>query len=157
MDFNLLDAGLALVLVLFFVRGMLRGMVRELAGLVGIILGILCAGRFYPVLAPYVKTFINDPLWVTVLSYVGILAAVMIAVSLAALLVRKFMSLTFTAWIDHVLGAVLGAALGLLLCSLALVLLERLVPDSHFLRSSMLAGHIEQLTAIVRSHLPEFH
>lgn len=152
----MLDAGLALVLVLFFVRGLLRGMIRELAGLVGVVLGIFCAGKFYQALTPHIKTFISSTDWSGIVAWISIFAAVLVLVTIVAVLLRKFMNLTFTAWLDHVLGAATGAAKGVLLCAIGLAVLERLVPEPLFLKSSILAGYIEQLTAVVRAHLPAF-
>ena len=156
MSINFLDAGLGCVLVLFLARGLLRGMIRELAGLVGLLVAFVLAGRLYPQLTPHLGGVISDKDTAAVAAYVIVFMGVMILVTLCAVLLRRFMTLTFTAWFDHLLGGVVGAVKGLLLCAIALAIMERLVPDSPFLTESSLAPYIAQITTIVRSHLPAF-
>ncbi len=152
---NLLDGGFALILVLFVVRGLLRGMINEVAGLVGIFLGFFVAERYYPKALPHVQGFITETSWATIVAYLVVFAATLVVVAIIAIAIRKFMSLTFTAWLDHVGGGIVGGAKGLLICSLALALLEMFQPNSPFLKNSILAQHVSSITSIIREYLPK--
>ena len=155
-NFNLLDVGFAILLLLFLVRGLLRGLVQEIAGFVGIFLGLFLSGRYYPQVAPQFAGIIDNPDWAAGAAYALIFAVVLLLVALAAAIFRKFLNLTFTSWLDYLLGAGIGAAKGLLVCAIALAILQRLVPKSPFLHKSMLAVHISALSDFARSLLPPF-
>lgn len=156
MEFNLLDAGFGILTLLFLVRGLLRGLVQEISGFVGIFLGLFLAGRYYPLVVPQFAGIINDPDWAAGASYALIFAVVLLLVALASAVFRKFLNLTFASWLDYLLGAVVGAAKGVLVCAIALALLQRLVPKSPFLTKSALAVHISALSDFARSLLPPF-
>ena len=109
MNFNLLDAGFGILILLFLVRGLLRGLVQEIAGFVGIFLGFFLAGRFYPQVAPQFAGIIENPDWAAGVSYGLLFATALLLVALAAAIFRKFLNITFTSWLDYLLGAVVGA------------------------------------------------
>jgi membrane protein required for colicin V production len=153
-NINLLDAGIALIFILFFVRGLLRGMISEIAGLVGIFLAFFIAAKHYPHVVPHVQRFIANPDGATVVAYALTFTVVLVGIALAAVVIRKFMNLTFTAWVDYVGGAVVGCAEALLLCSLALVVLRRYTPDLPMLRTSLLAPHISQIADLITPYIP---
>ena len=154
MDKYLLDGALALILFLFVVRGLLRGLVKELAGLVGVLLGCFVAARFYPLALPYITPHVGDPLYQTLLAYGGIFAGVLVVVAIFAFSLEKFMELTFTAWLNHLLGGVSGAAKGVLLCAIVLTLFQHFLPDSPFLKQSMLLPYINEIVAVVKKLMP---
>ena len=45
---NAFDIVLAVLLLLFVVRGLVRGLIKELAGFIGLLLGFFTAARYYP-------------------------------------------------------------------------------------------------------------
>jgi membrane protein required for colicin V production len=155
-NFNLLDAGLGILTLLFLVRGLLRGMIQELAGFIGIFLGFFLAGRYYPHVAPQFADIISNPDWALGASYACIFALVLLLVALAAAIFRKFLQLTLTSWLDYAFGAVVGATKGIFVCAIALAVLQRLVPKSPFLLKSSLAVHIAALSDFAKSLLPPF-
>lgn len=156
MTISVLDIGLGILIALFLVRGLLRGLINEVAGFVGLFLGLFLAGRFYPQIVPQFAGIIESPRVAQGVSYALIFIAVLILVALCATVVKRFMAMTFTAWIDSVLGAVIGAAKGIFICAVALALMVRFVPDSPFLRNSVLAQYIDTLVQFARSLLPAF-
>ena len=155
-NLNLLDAGLCLVLVLFLARGLLRGMVSEVVGLVCIIIGFWLAGRFYSSLAPRLAPIIANENTAAAAAYIAIFIAAILCIALLAAILRKFVTLAFSPWLDHLLGGVTGTVKGLLLCAVAMALLEQLTPESPFLQESLLARHLAGVTALVKTHLPAF-
>ncbi|MDR2488556.1 MAG: CvpA family protein [Desulfovibrio sp.] len=155
-NFNLLDAGFGILILLFLVRGLLRGMIQEIAGFIGIFLGFFLAGRYYPQAVPLFADVINSPEWATGASYISIFALVLLLVALASAIFRKFLHLTLAGWLDYLLGAVIGTAKGIFVCAVALAVLQRLVPKSQFLTTSLLAARIAAFSDFVGSLLPPF-
>lgn len=156
MSVSVLDIGLGILILLFFVRGMLRGLINEVAGFVGILLGLFLAGRFYPQLVPQLSNMIASPKTAAGVSYAIIFIATLIVVALCATIVRRFMTLTFTTWLDSLLGAAVGTAKGIFICAIVLALMHRFAPDSPFFDNSVLAEHIHTLAVFARSLLPVF-
>ena len=97
-DINWLDLGFAVVMLLFIVRGLLNGLLREVAGLVGVLLGFFLAGRWYTLVAPHISRFIPNPDLTGLAAYGIIFVGVLLVVVLLASLLRRAMQLTFTAW-----------------------------------------------------------
>jgi membrane protein required for colicin V production len=151
---SILDIGLGILLLLFLVRGMLRGLIGEVAGLAGIFLGFFLAGRFYPMVSPQFDGVIADPGWAAGLSYVIIFAAAMVVVFLCSLVARRVFNPN--ARLDSLFGAVVGLCKGFFVCAVAIALMQRFVPDSPFLKKSVLAAHLDFLVVFARSLLPSF-
>ncbi len=156
MDINWLDLGFVLVMLLFVVRGLLNGLLREVAGLAGVLLGFFLAGRWYKILEPKLTGLISDPHTAGMVAYGIIFFAVLLVVVIVASLLRRGMQVTFTAWLDHLLGGVVGAAKGLVLCAIALALMHKFIPQSELLKTSMLAPYVDKAVALARSLLPAF-
>jgi membrane protein required for colicin V production len=156
MDIRVLDIGIGILVLLFLVRGLLRGLIQEVAGLIGLFLGLLVAGRYYPQLQPQFLGLVDNPRWAAGLAYGLLFLAAVIVVALAAALVRKFLTLTLMAWLDNLLGGIVGAAKGVLVCAIGLALMQRFVPDSPFLTKSLLAPYIGNIIDLARSLLPAF-
>ncbi len=156
MDINWLDLGFALVMLLFVVRGLLNGLLREVAGLAGVFLGFFLAVRWYTVLASKLSKYVTDPDTAGMVAYGAIFVGVLLAVVVLAALLRRAMQVTFTAWLDHILGGAVGGAKGLLLCVVALALLHKFAPETQLLKTSLLAPYIDTAVTFTRSLLPAF-
>lgn len=153
---SILDLGLGVLLALFLIRGLLRGLIQELAGLIGLFLALFLAGRFYPQLVGQFSGLIDNPRWAAGLSYSIIFALTLVGVAVCVAIIKRFMALTFTAWVDNLLGAVIGLLKGVFVCAIILALMQRFVPTSPFLKNAVLPEYIEGVVALARSLLPVF-
>ena len=156
MNLNILDIGLCLLALLFLVRGLLRGLIKEVAGFIGILLGLFLAGRFYPQLVPQFSGVVESAKLAAGLSYAALFAATLIVVALCAAIVRRFVIFAFPPWLDNLLGATVGMLQGLFVCAIALALIQRFAPDSPFLKGSVLNVYFETIVTFVRSLTPAF-
>ncbi|MDO5483935.1 MAG: CvpA family protein [Desulfovibrionaceae bacterium] len=150
---DIFDLILVLVLVYFTMRGFWHGFVGEVAGLVSLIGGFWAANSFHAALSPYL-TFIVDPGWRTIAAYVLIFLAVILAVAIVARILQKILSLAFVSWADRLAGGVLGLAKGILLCSLVLILLQKIFYNAPFLQHSRVLPYFNTLITHIRSWLP---
>ena len=71
----------------------------EVAGLLSIVGGFWVSHHFHTVLAPHL-TFITEPAWRNIASYVLLFLGVLIAVGLLARLLQKLLAFSFVGWID---------------------------------------------------------
>ena len=85
---DIFDVIIVLVLTAFAARGFWTGFVGEVAGLISIVGGFWVSHHFHTVLAPHL-TFITEPAWRNIASYVLLFLGVLIAVGLLARLLQS--------------------------------------------------------------------
>ncbi len=154
LQFNLLDIAIALITILFLVRGAFRGFVDEVAGLVGFVLAIWLSSMFYQELAHYISPYIADKKWLDGISYILIFILVLILVAICAKILHKFFALTFTAWLDHLAGAIVGFAKGFLVSALIVLIADFILNDTPIIETSELAPYIKEFSKYLINILP---
>lgn len=122
---NWLDIMIIVVIAWFSLTSLMSGIIREALTLAGFILGIYLAGQYYPEGAEYLQPYINTPNLANVLSFVGILLTVWIAVSLLSMVLRRVARLLFLGWADHLGGMVFGFLKGTVILEGLLMLLAK--------------------------------
>lgn len=155
MTASYLDIAFLAVLGLFSLRGLFRGLVEEVAGLVGVIGGFWLANKYHDALIPFLQSFLSDPAWINILSYVLVFLGVLLGVSIIARCIQHLLKISFVSWLDHLTGAVMGLAKGLLICSIVLALLQQFVPNASFVQESLVVPYLSQVIAWVREYLPQ--
>lgn len=156
MAINVLDIGFGILILLFVVRGLLQGLIQEVAGLVGIFLGFFIAGRMYQQLVPQFAGIVDNPKWAAWLSYGILFVATLIVIALLARLLKNFLSFTFTAWLDNLLGGGVGFVKGIFISAVGLAIMQFFVPESPFLKKSVMVPYLDGIIAFARSLLPAF-
>ena len=150
---DIFDLIIVLALVFFAGRGFVHGFVGEVAGVVSLVGGFWAAHAYHSLLSPRL-TAIADPAWRTIAAYVLIFLAVILVVAVLARLLQKILSFSFVSWADRLAGGLLGLAKGVLLCAVALLLLQKLFGDAEFLRHSRALPYFNSLISQVRGWLP---
>lgn len=150
---DIFDVIVVLVLVFFTLRGFWNGFVGEVAGLVSLVGGFWAAHNFHPLLSEYL-TFISEPAWRQLAAYVLIFVATLILVAVLARILQKVLSFSFVAWVDRLAGGILGLAKGLLLCSIVLLVLQKLMGNMAFLQNSRALPYFTSLIEQIRAWLP---
>lgn len=150
---DIFDLIIILALVYFAGRGFAHGFVGEVAGIVSLVGGFWAARAYHPLLSRHL-TAIADPAWRTIAAYVLIFLAVILAVAVLARLLQKILSFSFVSWADRLAGCLLGLAKGVLLCALALLILQKLFHDAPFMQNSRALPYFNALIQQVRGWLP---
>ncbi len=111
----IIDIILLILLLGFFIRGWQAGLIRMLAGLIGIVAGIVIAGHFYHLVADWfiAMPFLADKQNLTnILSMIVIFLAVNGVIGIGAYLVDRtfhiFSFIPFLKTINKITGALLG-------------------------------------------------
>lgn len=127
MQVNYFDIAVLVILLAFGARGGMRGFVAEMAGLVGLAVGLGAArsgaSRFAETLARYVPAD-AAPL----VAFVLLMVAGMIVVGLLARVLQRVLEVSFAGWLDHLLGLGAGLLKGGLLCAVLAWLVVLLIP-----------------------------
>ena len=151
---NGLDIFIGISLVIGAAAGLKKGLVGMVLPLLGILVGLALAGRFYGSLAE--RLFSSQGDTARIIAFVIILLVVFVAASIAAGLISKALSLAFLGWVNGLLGAILGVLLGVVTWGAVLTALVRFIPfaPDSFLRGSFLAGLIVDRFPLILALLP---
>jgi membrane protein required for colicin V production len=109
---------------------MFNGLIGEISGIIGVFAGFYGAYTYYPLMAVYAEGFIETPGIRNLMVFFFLFCAILIIVSLIALLIRKILRLVFLGWVDRILGLVFGAAKGLLIVSVFFIMITTFLPKS---------------------------
>lgn len=133
---NLLDTIIIITMIFFIVRGLLRGPIREVASLVGVILGILLANDLQPQVTGYLKSYLPSSHFLPLVGFFVIFASVLIMANFSGWVIKLFFAKKRLGRAGRTLGAVLATIKGVIIIFLAFVLLTFFLPS----KTPLIAG-----------------
>jgi|GEM_PF-1680546 len=151
---NYFDIFLLAVMIVLAVRGALRGFLAEIAGLVGLIGGVILAGHWYHAVGDRMAGFVGQSGWTYIAAYVLILAAFFLAVGLTARVLGKIMSLGCADAINHAGGAVAGFLKGFAIACAVAYFACLAVPQSDVVSKSQMLPLIRDALSLAGAELP---
>jgi membrane protein required for colicin V production len=122
---NWLDIVIIVFLVITTFTGLSKGFIKTIIPLLGIILGVVLAGRFYGSVGDGLSTWLHSPSQANIAGFAIIFIAVVIVSLIIASLLSKFLSLLFLGWVDTLGGAVLGFIIGGFVCGAIFTLITK--------------------------------
>ena len=151
---NWLDIVILVILAISVFLGLKIGIIRALLSLVGLIVGIFLAGRYY---APFSErlAFIPQDKAAEVVAFVIILIGVMIVASVLARLLKWATSVVMLGWVNHLGGAIFGLVLGAILCSALLAIWVKFFGIARIISESSLAPILLDRLPAVLALLPD--
>jgi membrane protein required for colicin V production len=124
-----IDVVLAVVVGMFAIRGFQRGFSREIFALIGLMGGVAVAGAYYPdaalMLPPEVPEIARPAI-----AFLGLFVAVWLAAKLVGLLVQRLLGLVMLSPLDRIGGIVFGAAKGVALIALGVIVVRTVTPPN---------------------------
>ena len=151
---NLLDIIIAIIVVLFGISGLRKGLIREAATLLGLFLGLYVAFHFSDFTADKLQHLWEiDPKYLNLIAFIVTFIVVSILVNLLGRLVARLVKAINLGFLDRLGGFVVGAAKGILICSLLIMLLN-VFDDQKILKDetkqkSRLYPYVEQTVPFV--------
>lgn len=119
------------------VSGYMKGFIRQLASILGLIVGLLAAKALYASLAEKLCPAVTDSMTVAQgLSFVVIWIAVPLLFTVVASLLTKAMEAVSLGWLNRLLGCALGALKYLLLASLVISVIEFIDSDNKLINET---------------------
>lgn len=125
---NWLDILIVALMSFLLIRGFFRGFFREIGSLAGVILGLLIAFRYEPVLTGLLKAFLPEWPFLSLLSFALIMLVTMVACNLISLLLKTMSRKLLLGWLDRVLGVGVAFLKGMVLLYLGMVIINFFVP-----------------------------
>ena len=123
-----LDLGLIVVVLISAFLAMLRGFTREVLAIASWGAAALAAIYLYPLALPYVKPYIAKDVIALAVAAAAVFFVTLIAVSLITVKLSDAILDSKVGALDRSLGFLFGAVRGLLLCVIAFVFFNWLVP-----------------------------
>jgi membrane protein required for colicin V production len=153
---NSLDTVIIIIMLFCLLYGFFKGFFSEIIAIIGLVISIVVAGRYYHLLAPHILVFLQIEALAGFASFVLILFAGMFAFGLLRLVIKKTTVEMELGWADHLLGILLGFIKGLLISSvIVLMILAIWGSEVKVIRSSRLAPTITRISQITANLLPD--
>jgi membrane protein required for colicin V production len=151
-----LDYAVAGVLAVSLLIGVWRGLVREVISVLGWVIAFLAANLFAGPLGSSMPQAIPTPELRVAAAFVAVFVGALVLSSLAGLLLSKIVKSIGLGGVDRLLGAVFGAARGLLLVAAAAVFAGLTsAPRQAYWRDSASGPLLVQIALTLRPLLPQ--
>jgi membrane protein required for colicin V production len=144
---NTFDVAVIVIVSFCLIRGVFKGLIGEMSGIIGVIAGFYGAYTYYPTVAVYGKQWISSEAILNLLAFFVLFVCILTVISLVSVLIRKLLKLAFLGWVDRGFGLVFGAAKGILIMTVVLVILTTFIPkNSVFLKDSYFSPYLAQVS-----------
>ncbi len=144
---NAFDIVIIVVTSFCLIRGLFKGLIGEISGIIGVVAGFYGAYTYYAMVSEYAAGWIENPSIRNLAAFFLLFCAILIAISLISVLIRKLLSLVFLGWVDRTFGLVFGAAKGILIASVLLIMITTFLPEnSEILKGSKFSPHVARVS-----------
>jgi len=151
---NWLDLVIIVITILLGLLGLGRGAIRAVFGIVGLIGGIALAGHYYRPFANMLSP--EGAIWSGIAAYAIILVATLIVASIIGWLVAKLARIVMLGWLDKLIGFILGAGVGSMLCAAILAIVSKYLPGiGGVISQSVMAKLLMEQFPLLLALLPE--
>ncbi len=150
---NWLDIVLIVVIGIATFWGLRKGLILMVLSVVGLIVGIILAGRYHVALSEHL-TLISSESAARIVAFLLILVGVGLAARLLAFLLGKLSSLALLGWINRIGGAILGLLLGALFCAVILAIWSKYFGAGDAISGSGIANILLNSLPFVLTLLP---
>jgi membrane protein required for colicin V production len=150
---NWLDIVILVVLLVSAISGLINGFIKTIFSLIGLIAGVLLAGRYYISLANHLG-FISSENAARIVAFLIIFAVVMLVAILFGLIFTKVASAILLGWLNRILGAIVGVLIGAITIGALLALWVHIMGSSDAFQNSSLARFLLDKIPIVLGLLP---
>jgi membrane protein required for colicin V production len=150
---NWLDIIIIIALIISVISGIVQGLIKTAASLIGLILGIFIAGRYYEPFSN-VLSFISNENAAHIVAFIIIFLAVIIIVTILGIVISKIVRAIMLGWLDHLLGAVAGLISGAFFIAAILALCAHFLGDNQVIAGSLLAQFLLDKFPIALGLLP---
>ena len=153
---NWLDVLIASVVAVSFFSGLMKGFARAAIGLAATLVAIIGGIWFYGVAAHHIQPYVSSRGVASVLGFVAIFAAVMMAGALLAALVAKLFRLVGLSWLDRLMGGAFGIVRGALVAVVLVLMILAFDPEppTEVVASSRLAPYVSGASELLSEITP---
>lgn len=154
---NNLDVLLLSIILVCFAAGLKSGLIRQVFFIVSVVGGLALGIAFRKSLGTYLveNNVIADPTIASGAGFVIVASLAYLFIQVASWLVTDLIKKLKMGWVNNLMGATLGAVVGVLLCYLTIVGVAQFADeDSAFMENSVLAPKIVFGYNVLRESAP---
>ncbi|MFH1139416.1 MAG: CvpA family protein [Pseudomonadota bacterium] len=153
---NGLDLTLAIVLLFFFLRGIFRGFVKEIAGIVGLILGFMVANASFQAAADLLKPYLQNPSYRQAAGFTAVFIVVFVLVGVAGVIFDKIVKIAVSRVANGLWGAGIGLLKGLVLSAVLLMIATGFIkPENNFFKNSVSWPYLKYVSNGLKTMVPQ--
>lgn len=147
---NLFDIICVIILGFCLIRGIFRGLVKEITAIVGVVGGFYGAYTYYPLVGSYLKRWIDNAVYLNIVSFFAIFCGVLILVNLLGIIIKYLLNVVSSGWLDRIGGAGFGVAKGLLIVCVIFISLTTFLPKGDSLiQDSVLSPQVSSISEVM--------
>jgi membrane protein required for colicin V production len=150
---NWLDIVILVVIGITALIGLRIGIIKAVLTLVGVVVGVILAGRFYVTLADNL-TFISQETLARVVAFAIILIGVVLLASIIAGVLKWLTSIILLGWVNLLGGAFLGLIMGAVFCGALLAIWTKFLGIAEPIAESAMATFLLDRFPMVLALLP---
>ncbi len=151
---NWLTLAIVVILVISAIGGFASGLIKSVFGFIGLIVGVVLAGRYYAALSEHLP-FISSQSAARVAAFIIIFLVIIIIAAIVAAILTKFVSAIFLGWVNRLLGAAFGVLIGAVFIAAILAIWVRFMGPSDTIINSSLAQFLVDRFPLVLALLPK--
>ncbi len=151
---NWLDIVSMVAIAVLAMVGLWVGVIKTALSLVGIVVGVILAGRYYVPLSEQLA-FIPQAALAKIVAFAIILLGVMVIAFVLAGLLKWVASMMLLGWVNRLGGAVFGLLVGAVMCGALLAAWVKFFGIAGVITESVLASMLLDLFPLVLSLLPD--
>ncbi len=151
-----LDIILGIIFLYFFIRGFKKGFIKQTSSILGIIIALIIAIKYYEQFQLFLTDFIDVSLpLLQFISFAIIFIIMNLIIHIIGMIIKNIIDIIFLEPVDHFLGGVLGLVKGVLLCYLFVLILDQIpyTQVTKAVESSYLAGNLLKLTPVIQNNI----
>ena len=129
MDFNVFDAIVISITLLLAIKGWFNGIIKEIAGLIGLVLGLFLASSFYKEVGQYINnsiTPIPNESAINVVGFISIFIVVRLGIIGVGFLFSKLIHISQLGFLDRIGGLLFSGGKFFVIVSVNVTLLSQI-------------------------------
>lgn len=153
-----LDLGLIGIVIVSAILSMLRGFTREVLAIASWAAAAIAAYYLHPMVLPYLQPYITKDAIALAVAVAGVFLVTLIVVSIITVRVSDAILDSKVGAVDRSLGFIFGAARGVLLCVVAFLFFNWLVPEKgqpEWVREAKMRPFLQSSGEQLMAMLPE--
>ncbi len=150
-DLTSFDVIVALIFLVFIIRGVWVGFMRQLTTFLALVGSYWLAGRYSGQLVPYVNQVVENPKMVFLASFALLFLVSALIFILAGKVLRRVMEISLLGWFDRFLGLLLGGVKASVVAVLLfMILASSLSASNELLTKSLSSPYLSKGAEMVR-------
>ena len=129
MDFNIFDVVVIIITLILAIKGFFSGIIREIAGLIGIGLGIFVGTIYYKEAGEFINLYIfkiQNESAINIVGFVGVFIAIWGGMIFIGWILSKLLKVSNLGFIDRIGGLVFSAGKFFILVSVIITMLSQI-------------------------------